>query len=427
MMQKNVIRVFEHDYLPVDGEHFTLRHWKTLGDYNLIHGDRFFTLRPNGIKFSQYVGVVQVGEITIEILPKIGRTSPENQQDKWQRVLFEMLNECRWMRLFANENAKLSFRHNSILEAYLELFLNECEVLLHGGLLKKYRAQEANRTTLKGKLIFPKHIRQNSIHQERFYTRCQVYDRNNIYNQILYKALLLTPLLTDSPILKDRLHTLLLDFPELDNIKVNEELFKRLVFGRKELHYKAAIEIAAMLLLNYRPDISSGRNHILALLFDMNDLWEEYVFRKLASNKPEGWEIQTQNRRIFWEHKELQESKQIRPDIVIKNTSSAVSIILDTKWKIPDGSIPADADLKQIFVYNEYWNSQYGILVYPSEGYSETIDYSSGSYIKRENKEPELNCGMLKISVLNKEETGLDREIGERIRNFLVENILVSN
>jgi 5-methylcytosine-specific restriction enzyme subunit McrC len=63
------------------------------------------------------------------------------------------------------------------------------------------------------------------VHQERFYTRHQVYDRNNIFNQILIKALKLIPIISSSPFLKDRVYGLLFSFPELDEINVNEATF----------------------------------------------------------------------------------------------------------------------------------------------------------------------------------------------------------
>jgi 5-methylcytosine-specific restriction enzyme subunit McrC len=56
----------------------------------------------------------------------------------------------------------------------------------------------------------------------------------------------------------------LLSFPELENITVTQNTFNNLVFDRKTSRYQEAIEIAAMLLLNYRPDISSGQNHVFS-------------------------------------------------------------------------------------------------------------------------------------------------------------------
>ena len=74
MINSRVIKVFEYDSLKIDTEDFQKTHWEALGWYNEDNGDKFFSLTPNAVKFSHYVGVIQVGNLTIEILPKIGKT-----------------------------------------------------------------------------------------------------------------------------------------------------------------------------------------------------------------------------------------------------------------------------------------------------------------------------------------------------------------
>lgn len=347
------IQVFEYDFLGIDCQGFKKEHWEALGKYNDEYGGDFFRLTYNGVKFQQYVGVIQVGNITIEILPKIGKESdPNGNKDEWQKVLIDMLQECNWMKVHAHQKASLQYKFNSILEAYLALFINECESLLHSGLIKKYRLENGNCTSLKGKILFAQNIQKNLVHKERFYTRHQVYDRDNIFNQLLLKALKIIPLISQSPFLKDRVYSLLLAFPELNDPKVNESTFSQLVFDRKTAPYREAIEIAAMLLLNYRPDINSGQNQVLAILFDINDLWEEYIYRQIQRHNSNNWNIELQEEKHFWKQTNTPRNKSIKPDIVIN--SGGRTIIIDTKWKLPEDNIPSDNDLKQMFVYNEY-------------------------------------------------------------------------
>jgi len=418
------ILVFEHSLLSIGDEGFTRHHWEALGWYNEKHKGCFFSLTPKGVKFNQYVGVIQVGNITIEILPKISRTVEKGDQQKWQKVLIDMLRECSWMQIHAQEKAALRFRPNSILEAYLELFIRECEDLIRQGLIKKYRTAADNCSALKGKLLFHKQIQVNAVHKERFYTQHQVFDRDNIFNQLLLKALRLIPKITQSPFLKDRVSTLLMSFPELSDITATTEIFQKLVFDRKSAPYREAIEIAAMLLLNYRPDISSGQNHVLAILFDMNDLWEEYIFRQLYKNKPLEWSIKSQNSRKFWKLSGNISAKTIRPDIVLQNLDDKNSVVLDTKWKLPDNNIPADADLKQMFVYNEYWQAKNSLLVYPNAVFTDAPIYHSGTFEKKGGSEPSHHCGIMKIAVLDKDNKYLDKTVGKRINEFLEKEIM---
>lgn len=396
----NIIQRFEHTKL-LFGEGFNKHHWEALDKYNQNHGGRFFDLLHNGIKFKEYVGVIQVDNITIEILPKVDKSSLDEKN--WQAILLDMLRECRWMRVHAHEKASLQLKHNSILDAYLQIYLNACERLLHEGLVKKYRKEESNLFALKGKLKFSQHIRQNLVHEERFYTEHVLYDRNNVYNQILLKALKVIPQFTVSAAIRDKLSRLLLNFPELPDMQVSAETFQNLTYDRKTERYKEAIEIAAMLLLNYRPDIKGGRNHVLAILFDMNELWEEYLYRRLRIALPLGWNIQRQARQVFWKLQDAGPEKCIKPDIVLTNPQSE-TIVIDTKWKTPEGFVPSDNDLKQMFVYNEYWSAQQGILLYPLNEAGGPFKSMTGVYpdpIKA--NECKSYCNVTKIDILKSE------------------------
>lgn len=413
------IQVFEYSTLNVDENScFKRRHWQLLGWYNETHGGQYFSLTPNGVRFHQFVGVIQVGELLIEILPKVGKLAKESEKAVWRDVLLEMLSECHWMHIHSNEKAALRHRPNSILEAYLELFVYECEQLIRAGLVKKYRFQEKNCKALKGKLIFSKNIQHNLVHQENFFIRHQVFDQDHLINQILLKALQLVGSISSAPMLRDRVQSLLLNFPELSDLKVTKATFDRINLNRKTDSYREALEISAMLLLNYRPDISGGSNNVLAILFDMNDLWEEYIFRQLAKYRKDAWTVRPQSQKRFWHSDNERSFKLIKPDIVVQ-IDEKYSIIVDTKWKLPESSNPADSDLKQMFVYNEFWNSKTALLLYPAAAYSKLIEFRSGSFKKREDL---LHlCGMIKISVLDESNEKLDRDLGKRLSNFIEE------
>lgn len=73
------------------------------------------------------------------------------------------------------------------------------------------------------------------------------------------------------------------------------------------------------------------------------------------------------------------------------------TIIIDTKWKNIDQSQPSTHDLRQMYVYNEYWKSRRSLLLYPSSTDS-LDDCKSFDSI---TEDPHHQCGLGKVSVLN--------------------------
>ena len=152
-----------------------------------------------------------------------------------------MLKTCKKIRESISET-QLKKRYHSILDVYFELYLNEVERLVKKGMIKKYRKNQSNQKALKGKLLFAQNIQQNVVHKERFYCEHQIYDKNHLLHQILYKGLLvLKTFVNDS--LKDKLNRLLFEFQDFDNINIQKKHFDKIIIDRKNHDYQKAIDI----------------------------------------------------------------------------------------------------------------------------------------------------------------------------------------
>jgi 5-methylcytosine-specific restriction enzyme subunit McrC len=416
------IQVFEYDELTSFSPYFESEDQgkkviDKLWQFNDNNKNIYFEARRNGVKFKQYVGVIQIGNITIEILPKADKnTSDQSQEtkDKWHNVLLKMLAECKKIKVSSVSQAALKKRYHSLLDLYFKIFLDEVNGLINQGLIKKYRKQSGNVLALKGQLNFAKNIQQNLVHKERFYTHHQVYDTNHLINQILFKALKTLSVICNNSDLRDNLERTLARFPDIDEVKIGKTHFDRFVLSRKNTSYQEAIKIAKMILLNYSPDIKGGQENMIALLFDMNKLWEEYVYRMLHKANSKEWNIQPQRKLKFWQNKEIQ------PDIVLTKKGNIPEMtenyIIDTKWKIIDPTKPSDEDLKQMYAYNMYWDCERSMLLYPTNQEKVT---SYGSFHKGRAKDKNLNqCKLGFVSVLDKEDN-LNQNIGLEILELL--------
>lgn len=445
MASKNIIQVSEFEKLYYnDAKPFKYKHWQSLCRYldeqNKAEKKRieYFRILNKGIQFTNFVGVIQADNLTIEILPKVDKraTTAANEtiaelqkQDgavstdkaQWQKVLLQMLKECRLLKVHQVDFANLRLKSNSILDIYIELFLSEAESLIHRGLIKRYKKKEGNRTALKGQLLFQKQLAYNIVHRERFFVRYNEYSYDNIYNQIISKTLKLILLIDRCNAFSDRVGRLLVDFPEMSYCVVNKETYSKIEFDRKSEPYREALLISKMLLLNFRPDIAGGHENVMAILFDMNKLWEEFVFRRLKKEE-EAFRITVsrQSSVSFWLKDKATSSKTVRPDIVINYTDAnnqGKNLIIDTKWKTNDDMNPSDEDLKQMFVYNMFWKCEKSILLYPSTNHA----LSSGQYHSHiERKSMDSSCGIMAITVLDKESGLLTSCLGKDILQIVL-------
>lgn len=395
--------MYEHDTLFVgmsyQGIVFSDQHFNALDQYYVRNpGCVYFTPLNKRIKFNQFVGMLRVADLTIEVLPK----SDKHLGDKsmWQEVLLQMLVISLDVEANITTKANIQVKRHSVLETYLHLFLDEVDKLVHTGLIKKYRAVSENQTALKGRLSIQKQLVKNYVHAERFFVTHPVYDKNNIYNGILQQTLTQIEKLKVSVNLTKRCSALLLNFPECDTIRIDEKLMRGLVYDRKTESYKTAHEIAKIILFNYHPDIRGGQSNILAIMFDMNKLWENYVFWSLKKGERYDLELKilAQGSKHFWQHP-VTGSLRLRPDILVKRGST--TIVIDTKWKYKrDTSIQ---DVRQMYAYGHYFDASKSYLLYPDRLEGRSVSKHEGKFhdILDPKSFQERTCGLLFVDMLN--------------------------
>lgn len=410
--KKMVLQVFEQQTLKIGQHpHFTEQVWETLIRFNDKHEQRYFTIIHRGVRFRHYVGVVQVGRFTIEILPKADANNDLNDvanKNHWQSVLISMLKTCRLLKIESLSNARLRLQQHFILDLYFELFIDEIEQLLHEGLIKQYRNTTENQTTMRGRMDFSKQIQHNTVHKTRFFVHHSTYDFDHVFNQILSKTINVLMRMVTNPLLLDKLQRLQLHFPKVQQIDISDWHFQHLKYDRKSQRYQTALDISRLILMNYSPDIRGGQNDVLAMLFDMNVLFEAFIFRQLKQLEyTKNIQVIGQPNRKFWTHN--QKSRNLRPDILIQKEGE--NIILDTKWKVLKRPSPSDEDLRQMFAYANIFKANKTLLIYPKV--FDFPPFTKGIF----NQDKDLSCDLFFANVVS--EKGLNRGVGREILNLL--------
>lgn len=367
-MRSARFQVYEHQRLAVGEsydspnggkETFTEDHFEALAKYYERTETPAFRLGHRCIHLRNQVGFLRVGPVSLEVYPKLGAFRPDAD---WRRLLLHMLRVVTGVRLAPQDQAPLRARAGDLFDLLVNRFLEVTSNLLHEGLARSYREVEENGTAFRGRLMVGAHLRANHVRQERLYVSYEVHDVDNLPNRILWQALERVRRTTTSMEMLHRVEGIVVDFPDVSGTPIRASDWDQLRLDRRTVRYREALDLARMILRDERPDLRWGDREVIALLFDMNALFEAYLEQALRGVP--GVHVKAQVRKRFWEPSSGG-ARTLRPDLLVFDGEADRPIIVDAKWKVPTKGRPGDDDLRQIFAYLHAFDACLGVLVYP--------------------------------------------------------------
>ena len=365
----------------------------------------FFKLIPkNGkeaIKVQNYVGVVELSDgFRIEILPKIDLSDDDKECDKTRNIFLKMLQCMDENQFKVSDFANLNTSKMPLFEIFIQMFLNDVQKLTRMGLKSGYVHIEENSKTFKGKLLVSQNIRENLVHQERFYVEYDEFQLNRPENRLVKSTLLYLNKKSNSDSNLAEIRRQLMFFEQVDASVNYEADFSKVIKNRNTTEYENLMAWARVFLQNKSFSTFSGNTSVKSILFPMEKVFEAYVakmlrkavIKKTTDDYWSEWNVHSQYgaRYLF----ESPSNKfRMRPDIVMKKKDD-VNIILDTKWKrlVNDYSLNygiSQQDMYQMFAYGHKYDCSNIWLIYP-----QNKDVKNGIIQKFES-----SCNGLKISV----------------------------
>lgn len=348
------------------------------------------------LQAQNYVGVIQTKNgTTIEILPKI----QEVDEKESKKILIKMLKTLK-RSPFKNFNmANLKSSKMPLLEIFISMFLEELSKLIQMGIKSDYITKEENLKFLKGKLLIGQQIKYNTVHKERFYVEYQEFLSDRVENRLIKTTLKYLYKKSKSNRNQQRIREFLFVFDEIGishNIKTD---FSKVKLNRQMKDYEQVLLWCKTFLLENSFSPYKGDDVAFALLFDMNLLFESYVYDYLKRNG--GFkDITAQDKKHHLAYLNGKEKKfQLKPDVVINNGE----IIADTKWKLLSEDKThqgvSQADMYQLYAYGtKYKDCEYMYLIYPYDGLENGNSYQ---YFNKEIKERQLHLNVLFFDVIS--------------------------
>ncbi|HRL07962.1 MAG TPA: McrC family protein [Aliarcobacter sp.] len=345
------------------------------------------------LQAQNYVGVIQTKDgTTIEILPKIKNATTEKSKD----ILIKMLKTLKNSPFKNLSVANLKSSKIPLFEIFISMFLEELTALVRNGIKSDYISKEENLKFLKGKLKISEQIKYNTIHKERFFVQYEEFISNRVENRLIKTTLQF--LYNKSKINKNqqRIREFLFVFDEIEishNIKTD---FSKIKLNRQMKDYEQVLLWCKTFLFENSFSPYKGNDIAFALLFDMNLLFESFVYSYLKKSS-NFQDIKSQDRTHHLAYENGIGRFRLKPDIVINGGK----IIADTKWKILSEDKAYNGvlqdDMYQLYAYGtKYDNCEKIYLIYP---FDELIIKNSYNYFK--NKE--LKLDILFFDVYKKE------------------------
>lgn len=342
----------------------------------------------NKIKIINYVGIISVGNLVIEILPKISLT---NDEVKDREMLIFMLSKCKKLSVDINEIIRTNVINNTLLDILSKVYVDKLLKELQKGLYFEYVSQENSLNKIKGKVMLTQNIKKNAMNKSRVYCKYDEFTENNMFNGILKKATdYLVGLVRDNRI-RNEINIIRNILGDVDDIFISQDTLMNFKINRKNERFKESFTLAKLILLNSSMDKSVGKDNGFSILFEMNYLYEEYIgilIKEVLEDTIITVNTQEKSKYLLINAINNRNEVALKPDIVIYESHDA-KVIIDTKWKaaaIENREVYSQSDIYQMYAYiTTYQSCGKCILLYPkiNKDYNHSVWKLNNNFDKR--------------------------------------------
>lgn len=354
-------------------------------EHQLIRdGQPVFMFYKDYIQAQQWVGIVQIPGLQVEILPKVDTKSSETsaaETDQWyetRRNLLYMLAVSGDVPVRTRDMARLATRRAPLNETLSALFANTLMSELLRGCEKNYVTYEENLRCFKGRLLVGKQVLKNAAHRERFYCRYDQFSEDTALNRIFKAACRVLLDLTQAPATQDKLRHCRLVLDEVSDVAVSPAHFDRITFSRQNERFEDLFHFCRLILGDQAPTIQAGEAQSFSLLFDMNKVFERFIASflhdRVMPKLPECklYPQARNNRRPLFQDEKLRGVLPLEPDILVHHRTRECNLVIDTKWK---RRTSGSEDLYQLYAYTQRFGCVQSILLYPQVSIDPKRDY----------------------------------------------------
>lgn len=295
----------------------------------------------------QWVGVISFPEYSIEILPKL---AAEKTTDECRAILTRMLLVANLSPMTKKLPAAANTQKNALSEVMIATFLTLLEHYVKNGLLSSYVKIQGNLDVVKGRLLFSKQFDRNVLSPTRFYCSYSKYIQDNALNQFFATCLKQMQFMSRDMENQRRIRSAISNFEGITSYDVQTVLARKIEFNSTNAVAAETYEYGKLFLTSNFLTISPGNIKMNVMLFDMNRLFEKFIFHCVRHIYGSKASYQSTGHYLLKNKRSGKKHIRLRPDILVRG-NDLKGILIDTKWKMPK-SFAKDVDTYQMNAYS---------------------------------------------------------------------------
>lgn len=329
--------------------------------------DSALKVTRHGIKANSWVGVIKYKNLHLEILPKLISADVNNDnkisEDKRSIILKNlifMLSYTKKLDIKTNDNAKLSTEKNPFIEILIREFATSLFESLKRLTPKRYVREEENLNYLKGKIKFSENIRYNCTNQAKFYCEYDEFSENNLLNQLFLFVSTCLYNISNNSYNKKTLKFIINYYSDISFVRFDKFKVSKIKLTRNQELFKKTFKLAKMFVEQTSVDLSKNKFENITLVWDMNKLFEEFVYEILKRQTSLSVSAQKGKRLL------KNVDSKIRNTYVDILITKPQKIVVDTKYKELQSIQDFDnKDAFQVITYCLLHNTNKAVLIYP--------------------------------------------------------------
>lgn len=329
--------------------------------------DSALKVTRHGIKTKSWVGVIKYKNLHLEILPKLISADVNNDGEISEaersiilKNLIYMLSYTKNLDIKTNDNAKLATEKNPFIEILIREFATSLFEALKRLTPKRYVREEENLNYLKGKIKFSENIRYNCTNQAKFYCEYDEFSENNLLNQLFLFVSTCLYNISNNSYNKKTLKFIINYYSDISFVRFDKFKVRKIKLTRNQELFKKSFNLAKMFVEQTSVDLSKNKFENITLVWDMNSLFEEFVYELIKRKIPECKAIAQKTKRLL---RSTQETKRdTKVDILVQHPQ----VIIDTKYKkFTCFDDIKNADIFQVSTYCLLHKYSRAVLLYP--------------------------------------------------------------